>query len=182
VSRPAVVRRAPIPQGLIDKVGSLARELGKFGTVGAICYVVDISIFNLLRVILGEPIGPKIISTVIATTLAFLGNRFWTWKDRGHSGPSPDGPIRPRARPSLLGLLGLTREYPLFFGVNLVGLGIGVACLSISHHWLGSYWPVLTSNVADNLSANVIGMGLATLFRFWAYRRFVFRSAPIPES
>jgi putative flippase GtrA len=154
VSRPAVLRRAPVPRGLIDNVGGLARELGKFGTVGAICYVVDISIFNLLRVILGEPIGPKIISTVVATTLAFLGNRFWTWKDRGHSR--------------------LVREYPLFFGVNLIGLGIGVACLSISHHWLGSYWPVLTSNVADNLSANVIGMGLATLFRFWAYRRFVF--------
>jgi putative flippase GtrA len=162
VSRPAPLRRAPLPRGLIDNVGSLARELGKFGVVGGSCYLVDISIFNLLRVALGEPIVPKIVSTVIATTLAFLGNRFWTWRDRGRSG--------------------LTREYPLFFGVNLIGLGIGLACLSISHHWLSSYWPVLTSNVADNISANVIGVGLATLFRFWAYRRFVFRAAPVPES
>jgi putative flippase GtrA len=139
----------------------LAREVGKFGTVGAVCYLVDITIFNILRLTLGEPIVPKIISTVIATTLAFLGNRFWTWRHRSRSG--------------------LAREYPLFFGVNLVGLGIGVACLWITHNWLGSYWPVLTTSLADNISGNVVGMGLATLFRFWAYRRFVFRAVTVSE-
>jgi len=136
----------------------ILRELGKFGTVGAVCYLVDITIFNILRLVMDEPIVPKITSTIIATTLAFVGNRFWTWRDRTRSG--------------------LAREYPLFFGVNLVGLAIGVACLWISHNWLGTYWPVLTTRLADNISANVIGMALASLFRFWAYRRFVFRVAP----
>lgn len=158
---PAFRRLGELARRTFNKFEGLGREVGKFGTVGAVCYLVDITIFNILRVALGEPIVPKIISTLIATTLAFLGNRFWTWRRRTRSG--------------------LAREYPLFFGVNLVGLGIGVACLWITHNWLGSYWPVLTTRLADNISGNVVGMGLATLFRFWAYRRFVFRAATVSE-
>jgi putative flippase GtrA len=30
----------------------------------------------------------------------------------------------------------------------------------------------------DNISANVVGVALGTLFRFWSYRRFVFAAAP----
>jgi hypothetical protein len=44
-----------------------------------------------------------------------------------------------------------------------------VACLSFSHDLLG-----FTSPLADNISGNFFGIGLGTLFRFWAYRRFVF--------
>ena len=32
----------------------------------------------------------------------------------------------------------------------------------------------VTTALADNLSANVIGLGLGTLFRFWSYRKWVF--------
>ena len=32
----------------------------------------------------------------------------------------------------------------------------------------------LRSPLADNVSANGVGLVLGTLFRFWAYRRFVF--------
>jgi len=35
----------------------------------------------------------------------------------------------------------------------------------------------LTSIVADNVSANVIGMALATAVRFWGFRRMVFAPA-----
>jgi putative flippase GtrA len=144
-------------RALMVRFEGLLRELGKFGTVGAICYVIDIGLFNLLRGVMGEPIMPKIISTVVAATAAFVGNRFWTWRDRERSG--------------------LHREYLLYFGVNLVGLLISVGCLWISHNWLGTYWPVMTSQLADNVSGNIIGVGLASLFRFWAYRRYVFREA-----
>jgi putative flippase GtrA len=148
----------------IIRFQGLLREIGKFGIVGGICYLVDFAISNVLWSVMGEPLVPKVISTVIAATLAFVGNRFWTWRHRERSG--------------------LAREYPLYFGVNLVGLGIGVLCLQLSHNWLGSYWPVLTTRLADNISGNVVGIGLASLFRFWAYRRFVFRSGvvPVPES
>jgi putative flippase GtrA len=152
--------------GLAARFAGLVREIGKFGIVGAICYGIDFVIFNVLLVVMHEPILPKTISTVVAATAAFVGNRFWTWRDRSRSG--------------------LTREYTLFFGVNLVGLAIGVACLWVSHNWLGGRWPALATPLADNLSGNVVGVGLASFFRFWAYRRFVFRTAqvpdPIPES
>ena len=56
-----------------------------------------------------------------------------------------------------------------------------MACLAISHYALG-----FTSPLADNIAANVVGLGLATAFRFWSYRRWVFtfwaianREAPV---
>ena len=50
---------------------------------------------------------------------------------------------------------------------------IALACLWFSHYALG-----LDNAVADNISANVIGLGLGTLFRFWSYRRWVFPALP----
>ena len=52
---------------------------------------------------------------------------------------------------------------------NVVGLLISILCLDLSHHVLG-----LTGRLADNISGNVVGVGLGTAFRFWAYRHFVF--------
>jgi hypothetical protein len=43
-------------------------------------------------------------------------------------------------------------------------------CLWVSHYALG-----FTGAVADNVSANGVGLALATGFRFWAYRTHVFR-------
>ncbi|HET6214466.1 MAG TPA: GtrA family protein [Micromonosporaceae bacterium] len=139
---------------------SLVHELGKFGTVGIIAYVVDSVIFNVL---LGTMwwLPAKTIATVIAATVAFIGNRSWTWRHRERSN--------------------LTREYLLYFAFNAVGLGIGLACLWLSHDLLGRFWPeIYQTRLADNISAMVVGMGLGTMFRFWAYRTFVF-VAPAPQ-
>jgi hypothetical protein len=51
---------------------------------------------------------------------------------------------------------------------------IAVACLAVSHYLLG-----LTSPLADNISANAVGLVLGMLFRFWSYRTFVFRRAAL---
>jgi putative flippase GtrA len=142
-------------QALYARFAGLIRELGKFGVVGAISYAIDLAVFNVALSFIHEPITSKTISTVISATAAFVGNRFWTWRHAERRS--------------------LSREYGLYFFFNVVGLGIGLACLWITHYWLGSYWSFLQSRLADNLSANFIGVGLATLFRFWAYRRYVFR-------
>ena len=136
----------------------LRRELAKFGTVGALAYVIDVGIFNLLQIegfspISHKPITAKLISSVIATLFAYAGNRYWAFAHRDV------GSHR----------LSLT----LFFAFNAVGMSIASLCLAFTHYALG-----LTSTLADNLSANVIGTGLGTLFRFWAYRRYIFRAAP----
>ncbi|HYN75887.1 MAG TPA: GtrA family protein [Candidatus Limnocylindria bacterium] len=134
----------------------LAREVAKFGTVGLVALVVDVATFNLLRFAGGEgplyakPLTAKVISVVLATIVAYVGNRFWTYRNRSHQG--------------------YLREYVLFFVINAVGLAIALVCLWFSHYVLG-----LTTPLADNISANVIGLVLSTLFRFWAYRTFVFQ-------
>ena len=150
----------PVPGGLVRRLVKrfehLIHEVGKFGVVGAIAFAVDFSIFNLLLTPIG-PLPAKTVSTVISATVAFIGNRFWTWRHRPRSG--------------------LGREYSLYFLFNGVGLGIGLACLWLSHYGLGSFWPAVFQNrLADNLSSLGVGMVLGTLFRFWSYRRIVFRA------
>ena len=54
-----------------------------------------------------------------------------------------------------------------------LGTAIATTCLAISHYALG-----FTSALADNISANVIGLVLGTMFRFWAYRTYVFSETP----
>lgn len=144
-------------RSLHDRFRHLLHELAKFGVVGAVAYIVDIGVFNLLRhgAMEDRPLTAKLISTVLATTVAYFGNRHWTFRHRERTG--------------------LRREYTLFFAFNAVGLVIALSCLGISHYLLG-----FTSALADNISANVIGMALGTIFRFWSYRRFVFIAAPRP--
>ncbi len=130
-------------------------ELAKFGAVGLAAYVVDVSIFNFLRfhggegVLFDKPLTAKAVSVAVATTFAYFGNRYWTF---GH-----------RARTSF------RREYVLFFALNGAAMVIAIGCLWISHYLLN-----FTSPLADNLSANGIGLVFGTAFRFWGYHTFVF--------
>jgi putative flippase GtrA len=146
-------------RGLLARFQGLVRELGKFGVVGAVTYVLDTAILQLALSAEVNPLLAKTLSTVVAATAAFVGNRYWTWRDRPRSG--------------------LHREYALYFLFNIVGLGIGLGCLAVSHYLLGRVWPVLTSQLADVVSANVVGMVGGSLFRFWSYNRFVFRTRKV---
>ena len=147
---------------LWQRFGHLVRELGKFGVVGGLAYLVDLGFFNLFLNSFGS-IGAKVASTVIAATAAFIGNRFWTWRDRERSG--------------------LHREYLLYFFFNAVGLGIALTCLGISKYGFGHYWPrVFHTRLADNIAAQGFGLVLGTMFRFWSYKRFVFLAASTDDA
>jgi putative flippase GtrA len=144
---------ARVYAAVMDQVGHLLHEIAKFGVVGAIAFVVDASIFNFLLyhssgLLHGKPTTAKVVSTMVATVVAYVGNRFWTFRHRDR--------------------VGSAREYILFFLLNAVGLAISAGCIAFSNYVLG-----LTTPLANNVSF-VIGTGLATLFRFWAYRRWVF--------
>ena len=98
----------PAPRsGLRSRLEALIRELGKFGVVGGISFTIDLVIFNVLRGFDWEPLAAKTVGTVIATTFEFAGNRYWTWRDRAHGK--------------------MARQYTMFFLLNAVGLGIGLA-------------------------------------------------------
>lgn len=134
---------------------ALAAEFAKFGVVGLMALVIDIGLFNLLRFAGGEgpmfdkPLTAKVVSVVVATTASYAGNRYWSFRDRGRTS--------------------VKRELPLFFLLNAIAMLIAVGCLWVSHYLLG-----LDNAIADNISANVIGLAAGTLFRFWSYRRWVF--------
>ncbi|GLY27854.1 GtrA family protein [Kineosporia sp. NBRC 101731] len=138
-------------------VDLLYREVAKFGAVGGVAFIVDTGVFNLLlHSAAGEALGlshkpltAKTISVLVATLVAWLGNRYWTFRHRRRASRR--------------------REFVLFLVMNGAGLAIALACLGFSRYVLG-----LESPLADNISGNVIGLVLGTLFRFWAYRTFVF--------
>lgn len=130
----------------------LIHELVKFGTVGGVAYVVQVAATNVFWWIFELPaIGGQALGVLCATVVAFLGNRFWTFAHRERSG--------------------LLREYGLFFFFNGVGMAIQVGCQAFSVHVLG-----LDGPLAQNISGNVIGVGLGSFFRFWSYRKWVFRT------
>lgn len=141
-------RPASLFSRLYIRFEGLVRELGKFGTIGAITFVVDTAVFNLLYDVM-PPLAAGTVSMAVAATLAFIGNRFWTWRDRARTD--------------------LRREYALYFLFNLCGLGIALGCLWMSHYALG-----FTSQLADNIAKNGIGLVLGTTFRFLSYRYIVF--------
>ena len=157
---------APPPTGGISRIFDRARgamdviyrEMIKFGVVGLLAFVIDIGLANLLwHTVLSDKVTTaKIISGIVATLFAWVGNRQWTFRHR-------------RSRPA-------HHEVLLFFGVNGVALLISAVTLYVSHYGLG-YVSILADNVAT-----IIGIGLGTLFRFWAYRKFVFSEEPLSDT
>lgn len=135
------------------------RELTSFSVVGAIAYVVDAGGFNLLvhlphAPLADKPLTAKVISTSLAILVAYLGNREWTWRDRQRAHRA--------------------RELSLFVLLNIIALLIAVLALGVSRYGFG-----FTSAIADNISGNIIGVVIGTVFRYWSYQRWIFKR-PLP--
>ncbi|MEV0252015.1 GtrA family protein [Nocardia sp. NPDC050712] len=134
-------------------------ELIKFAIVGGITFVIDSGIFYFLKltVLTEKPVTAKIISGVIAVIASYILNREWSFRNRGG-----------RER---------HHEAALFFAVS----GVGVV-LSFLPLWVSSYVfdlrvpavSLMVENIADFISAFIIGNLLQMAFRFWAMRRWVF--------
>lgn len=127
----------------------LTREVLVFLGVGGAGYVVDVVVFTAL---LGwnptrDPFLARLVAVAAAMVVTYVGNATFTWRGTRQGG----------------------REVALFTVFNAVGLGISMGCLWVSHDLMG-----LTSALADNVSANVVGLALGTLFRYVTYRRWVF--------
>lgn len=151
--------------GWVDRFRHLGPEATKFGIVGLTGVGVQIVAFNVLRyagpgnvgVLEAKPITAQVLAIGLATVVTYLGNRYWTYQHRERGN--------------------VWRELPVFVLLNGIAIAIGAACLALTHYGLG-----LTSPLADNLSGNVVGLGLGTLFRFWSYRRFVFTGEVRPTA
>lgn len=136
-----------------DLLVRLVHEGVKFGLVGGVGFAIDVGLFNLIAYgtnLHSSPLVAKVISVSAATAATWVGNRYFVFKDR-------------RGR-------SVGREAFLFVVFSITGMLIAVGTLWFSHYVLA-----LTSPLADNISANVIGLGLASAFRFITYRMVVFR-------
>jgi putative flippase GtrA len=142
---------------LYKRVRRLARELAKFGSVGAMAFVVTAGFFNLFRYLGFGPLTSVSVATVIAATFSYFANRFWTFRHRDNNASD------------------MGREYVLFFALNGIGLAITQIFIGFTHYVLH-----LEGGLADN-GALVIGTGFATMFRYYAYKRWVFRK-PAPKA
>lgn len=142
------------------------RELVKFAIVGGTTFVIDSGIFYTLKltVLSEKPVTAKIIAGVIAVICSYVLNREWSFRNRGG---------RERAH-----------EAFLFFFVS----GIGVV-LSFIPLWISSYVfnlrvpevSLTVENIADFVSAYIIGNLLQMFFRFYCFKRFVFPDETGPD-
>ncbi|RKS71495.1 putative flippase GtrA [Motilibacter peucedani] len=146
---PSLPERSPVLR-LYYSFGHVVRELLKFGVVGAGGVVIDVGLSNLLLSWMPhKPLTAKGIAVVAAIVFNYVGNRQWTFRHRTRSQ--------------------IHREFVGFFAISLVGLLITLACVAFTRYVLD-----MDSRLAFNVSGNVVGLGISTVFRFWAYRRFVF--------
>jgi putative flippase GtrA len=155
----SVVSRLPRP---IREPLYKHKELVKFTVVGGTTFVIDTVIFLVLKhsVLETKPIVSKVISTMVATIVSYILNREWSFRTRG-------GRVR-------------HHEAALFFVISGIGIGVTSAPLAVSRYLFDLTTPhvtVLTQEVADFVSAQIVGTVLAMVFRWWAFRRFVFPHA-----
>jgi putative flippase GtrA len=139
------------------------KELVKFAVVGGTTFVIDTALFLLIKhtVLPDKPIISKIIATTMATIVSYILNREWSFRTRGG---------RERHHEALL-----------FFLISGAGIGVTSAPLAVSRYILG-LWTArgatpFTQEVADFVSAQIVGTLLAMAFRWWAFRKWVFPHA-----
>jgi putative flippase GtrA len=152
----ATISRLPQP---IRPYAERHHELIKFAIVGATTFVIDSAIFYTLKLTILEPkpVTAKVIAGIVAVIASYILNREWSFRDRGG---------RERHHEALL-----------FFAVSGVGVLLSMAPLWISSYILELRVPTVSltvENIADFISAYIIGNLLQMAFRFWAFRRWVF--------
>ncbi|WP_338677100.1 GtrA family protein [Streptomyces sp. SCSIO 30461] len=139
------------------RLDRLAREVAKFGAVGAMGLLVNMAAFNLLRQTTEIPVvRASLLATLIAILFNYVGFRYFTYRDRDKSGR--------------------TKELTLFLLFSAAGAVIENGILYTATYGFGWDGP-LQSNFFK-----FFGIGVATLFRFWSYRTWVFRALPAREA
>ncbi|GAA2058287.1 hypothetical protein GCM10009839_80030 [Catenulispora yoronensis] len=134
-------------------VRKLYAEMLKFGVVGAVGVLADVSSSNLLWQLTG--LGHTVASvggTMVATVTAYIGNRYWVFRDR---------PADARRR-----------EMALFALISLIGLIIENSFVFVADQVLGFH-----SIAAANVAKFIFGLPVAGVFRFTSSHLLVF-----PES
>jgi len=152
----------PAPRTLdAARLRAWLREMARFLSVGAVAFVVDLGLFNLLlygpgHVLGHKPLTAKVITLTIATVVSWVGNRYWTFAHR-----------RTEQR---------GRELVVYGVINVVGALIPVGTLAFSRYVLHVAGPL-----QDN-AATVLGIAVATVLRYVGYKLWVFTGDAAPTA
>ena len=137
-------------------MGARLAEVARFLAVGGVATVVAFVLFNLLlhgwgtHALLGDyPVTAYVVANTVGMVISYHLSRTWAFKHREPS--AADG--------------GVTA----YVVINVVTMTLPVACLMFSRRVLG-----LDDPLADNISANVVGLMAGQAARYHLFRRFVF--------
>jgi len=141
-------------------------EAGRFLAVGGVATLVALVIFNALvhgfntehRAPLADHvIWAYVLANTVGMVISYRGSRSWAFRDRPPR--HADG--------------GRTA----YVVINVATMALPIGCLAISRNVLG-----LDDPYSDNISANVIGLFLGLVARFYLFRTVVFgRPAHLPH-
>ncbi|RKQ34222.1 GtrA family protein [Kocuria tytonis] len=141
---------------MVERVSALwhlfVKELMKFGLVGAAAWVLNAGLVWLLmhtEFFATSHIKAKFVATIVAIAFSWVANRLWTFRDKRQEDKR--------------------KEAIQFAIANAIGLAIEMGCLGVSIYVLH-----LTSPTASFISGTIIGTVLGTVFRYFAYRFWVF--------
>lgn len=147
-----------IVRALYARFRQLIHEFAKFGVIGVIGVVITNGGYAILHDSFGTgPVTATTVATIVATALSYLGNRYWTFVHRERTG--------------------VGRETVIFFVLNGFGLAIQDAVVAFNAYALG-----LQHNRTAEFAALNAGIVLATFFRFWSYRKWVWLAPSAGES
>ena len=140
-------------------------EGAKFLTVGGFATLVSFLIFNGLvhgyvdgpGPMHDQPLVAFVLANLVGMIVSYRGSRSWAFRHRE--------------------AVGVAGGRVAFLVINVVSMVIPLGCLAFTRYVLGRADPI-----ADNIAANVIGLGLGTLARFWAIRTFIFVGPVVVES
>jgi putative flippase GtrA len=135
------------------------REMLKFAIVGGTTFIVDNGIWYILKlgVLESKPTTAKAISIIVAAIVSYILNREWSFRTRGG-----------RER---------HHEAALFFIISGIAVFVNLIPLYASRYLFHLEVPETTrlvQELADFVSGSIIGMLLAMVFRYWAFKKWVF--------
>jgi putative flippase GtrA len=154
-----ILRRIPEP---VRRIMLKHREMLRFAVVGAVCFAVTTAVNYTLKltVLNAHPVTALAVAVIIATIVSYVLNREWSFHTRGG-----------RER---------HHEAALFFLISGIGVGLNSLPLALSRYMFNLRMPnvtLITQEVSDFLAGMILGTLLAMVFRWWAFKKWVFPEA-----
>lgn len=112
-------------------MGNTQKEIGRFVVAGCLVVVIDSLVYYALLGVLGYILA-KTISFCAGTVVAYVINKFWTFKKKGYNPQE--------ARKFVI----------LYIGTMLVNVGVNTALVSYWHNILGAYLIATSASASIN--------------------------------